>query len=155
MANSITFAKKHQIKEKKCKKENTPALMNISSVLHVCTQFHYFKYFLGNSSQNFRILLWILEVLEKVHKADEFIFYMSKECINSDVYILRKNFQGSAKKKKKKIHISNVIFQSIIFSMGSNCLRLNSGGFMSQTIIFSRTYWFQKFGRPYLCMDKK
>ena len=70
----------------KCWKGNTMAPMTKSSVLKICTQFHYFKYFLGNSSWNFRILEWKkarLEASEKEQKADEFVRHMSRECINS------------------------------------------------------------------------
>ena len=41
---------------------------------------------LGNSNWNFKILVWKkarLKASEKVHKADEFVLYMSRECINS------------------------------------------------------------------------
>ena len=47
------------------------------------------------------------------------------------------------------------LFSGIIFSKGLNCLILNSRGFMNQTFIYSRAYWFLKICLSiHLCMDK-
>ena len=50
--NSITHAKKHEIKAKKYNKgvKNTTTPITTSLMVQIRTQFHYFKYFLGNSS---------------------------------------------------------------------------------------------------------
>ena len=39
---------------------------------------------------------------------------------------------------------TEICFQVSFFCKGLNCLRLNSTEFLSQTIIYSRAYWFLK-----------
>ena len=50
---------------------------------------------------------------------------------------------------------TEICFQVSFFSKGLNCLILNSRGFMNQTFIYSRAYWFLKICLSiHLCMDK-
>ena len=50
---------------------------------------------------------------------------------------------------------TEICFQVSFFSKGLNCLILNSRGFMNQTFIYSRAYWFLNICLSiHLCMDK-
>ena len=78
--NSITHAKKHEIKAKKYNKgvKNTTTPITTSLMVQIRTQFHYFKYFFGNSSWN-RVCAWkkvCLETPKKVYIQSRWICFL-------------------------------------------------------------------------------